>query len=447
MELTKEERNELIYYPQADAQMNEFIPATEFKIDLINRLMLEPGILVTDIFFFISRRVEQEIARGNESWITSAITKKLIVPAFRSPDVNFETVLREMRQDIVGILQESGGLAGILDDSVVSDGPRVTWPARMGVEFRSLLVKHLMTAEPPEGDDGVTSIWQSIERYRIGILGDAIDSQSDPEANGVQRGVILRKVAEDLDFKGDPSDTRDLLTAAWVDGGRRRQRELSTFLLWVNEIYHFNQATQFSVRPSFPVENAPGAGIIPAHLWRTEDVAAKIPTLPIDVSFDPIIVPWPTKSMLLRADPVELLAIRTGSNGEDFVRRLEKLRTEPSEDNWYRTKVSLGSYARAVCQHFGNVESGMSMELKTVAARQKLIGQLGTTSTALGTTILSAAGNPATFWLSIAGTVLSIVSPVVDYRLARSQAARVNSRANARLRAIPGRTFEVDFPA
>jgi hypothetical protein len=107
-------------------------------------------------------------------------------------------------------------------------------------------------------------------------------------------------MAEDLGFGGDPLDTAGIISS--VDRGRRAA--LRATLLWIDDLYNYNQATRFKVKPSFPVSNGPGALMVPGMLWpgpsRTSD--------PDEIEIYSHPVRWPSLKVLRNVPPDTLLA-------------------------------------------------------------------------------------------------------------------------------------------
>jgi hypothetical protein len=70
-------------------------------------------------------------------------------------------------------------------------------------------------------------------------------------------------MADDIGFNGDPCDTVGIIECADKD----LRSALQATILWIDELYHFNHADRFRVRPSFPVSTGPDATMMPGLLW------------------------------------------------------------------------------------------------------------------------------------------------------------------------------------
>ncbi|MEV4054320.1 hypothetical protein AB0J55_24255 [Amycolatopsis sp. NPDC049688] len=445
-ELPPEALQHHLYFAPADAQLDVHIPdAGAFSADLVNRLMLEPGLVIPDVFFFISERVQSEIAKGSGSWLNQAVKRGLVVPAFRTHEGGFEEVLAAIRTSWqVGLRKESPGTARILQGWSEQDGPRTTWPGRIGAGFDTLVVKHLMDAEPSSDSPRARRLWQDTEFLRTELLTSARNREADLAEDGLRRSTILKVIAERLELGGrDPSDTRLLLRAA------RGSREfgsaaLRAFLLWVNEIYHFNQATRFGARCSFPVAGGSGAGMMPARLWDAAGSPADVPGS--EAVFEPIVVRWPRSPVLAGASADRLLGVRTGDVGEQFMRDNLEFSARPSEAAWYALSVSFADYARAVCDAAGSagVTTGLAKGALTVKGLK--IGVAALTGAAAMTSSVFSVHDAWAIRLSALVVAASLYAPVTDFALALAEFRSREDRLAAS-HAPPLRGLQFDFPA
>ena len=442
-ELTLTDRRELTFFPQGDEQLTPFLDATAFERDLIGRMMLEPGVVLTDVYFLISRAIQRDLSKGPESWIHQGIKHGIVVPAFRSSGTDFSTLLEEINQmNLVGVLSDAGTYAAMLHQLDSTGGPRITWPEMVGVSFDTLLTEYLIRHDEPPGDsDEWSEIWARTRYLRTELLPEAQGSEENRQEAGVRRSTILRVIAKHLDFKGDPARTNDLLEAAPRDATLDR-RALSAFLLWVNELYHHNHASRFRVRPSFPVARAEGAGAVPKLLWETIDQSRWLDT---SAQLNPLLFEWPSASVMVRAQPSTLLQIRADEPGLEYLAALGRFRAEPTEDTWNALGIYLTAYAQRVCSVFSGKGTRQIALLSMPLTRGLKLG-----SDAIGAATSAAVGyqglqthDPLWLGISILGLAATFTRSVPDV----AEWILASKTKGAELAYSAKYGFKIDLPA
>ena len=370
-ELTsRTERGRLLYLSQIDTQIKQFMPRnSSFVFDLATRLLLETGVVVTDVYFFISDEVAADINRRNESWIWNGLRRGLIVPAFREKGVNsFEDNLqRGVRQSTtIGVREDDRELAIKLDAAISGvNTPKITWPDGVGISF-GRLANSEFGHQSPDSDlwgDRERSLWDISRPVREKYLELGWLAEQNPMETGLRRGSIFAAMAKDVGFRGDPSDTRGIINSVT----REKRSAMRATILWIDELYHYNHASLFRVKPSFPVSAGPGALMLPGLLWRG----------PKHMSESSVVetyshsVRWPSRSMMAKASPDKLLGLRNDEAGLSYIDRLVKFRTDPNETTWEALTAAADNYAVKVC-NIVSAEVSSGLEMRHIVGRSGL---------------------------------------------------------------------------
>ena len=220
--------------------------------------MLESGVVITDVYFFISSEVVDDLRRSDQSWVRHGLRNSMIIPAFREENVHSftENGDRSGLWENMGVLKGSRDIAVTLD-AVLRDtqSPRITWPKRMGVSYGEF-INLQFTREPTNSDlwgAEQARLWRQTRELREKYLELGWQRVRDPDLRGLRRADIYTVMAQDVGYNGDPANTGKIIDCA----DKKMRQALKATLLWVDELYHFNHATRFGVKPSFPVGRGP----------------------------------------------------------------------------------------------------------------------------------------------------------------------------------------------
>jgi hypothetical protein len=358
-EVDDAERADFLYLSQIDVAMVAFMKHRKTLIaDVATRLLLESKVVITDSFFFTSQDIRDDIGRGDRSWVLRGLKRGLIVPAFREVNIGSfgENWVRSGMQSYMGVLSEGQQTADALDNATGGNtAPRITWPERVGTSYGELMNRQF-AGDVVDGalPDSVRSgLWRETRGMRSKYLELAWQRSNDRELHGLRRADIYSVIAKDVGFDGDPSDKDKVIERADPD----MRDALRATLLWVDELYHFNHATRFKVRPSFPVSNGPGALVIPEILMAGPGRAADLGSA-WAYSHE---VRWPSRDALRTASPDTLLGLASGV-GEEYRNRLIAFRAERTDDAWDAFKTSANHYSEEICNAVGSlIKTGLKI--------------------------------------------------------------------------------------
>jgi hypothetical protein len=366
-EITSKKRDHLMLFAQSDYHLRSFMPRRSSLIpDLATRLMLESGVVIADSQFLSSAEIASDLGKSNRSFIWHGLRRGLIVPAFRGKGVSsFEqNRLREVLPTTsIGVREDSRRLATRLDAAIKGRRtPKITWPDGIGISFGKLMDEQFRR-ESIDSDlwgDKEKKLWQQSRDLRNRYLDMGWQRETDPGVTGLRRSTIFTAMAADLGFGGDPLDTAGIIGS--VERGRRAA--LRATLLWIDELYNYNQASRFKVKPSFPVSNGPGALMVPDMVWpgpgRVSDYDE------VEIYSHP--VRWPSLKVLRSVSPDTLLGLRSDEYGEEYIASLKKFRAAPGDVTWDGLTVAMDAYAEKVCEATGSeVRSGL--QIKNIRSR------------------------------------------------------------------------------
>jgi hypothetical protein len=352
MDEVGDERAEFLYLSQIDVGMVGFMRHRKTLIaDLVTRLLLESNVVITDSFFFTSRDVLADIERS-ESWILRGLRRGLIVPAFRAVNVgSFEDGwVRGGFQSSLGVLSDGGRIANALDNAIGSHtAPRITWPDRVGASYGELMNRQFAgdVAEDALPDSMRSGLWRETRDMRRKYLELAWQRSDDRELNGLRRADLYTVIAKDVGFDGAADDMQKVIGRADPD----KRDAVRATLLWVDELYHYNHATRFRVRPSFPVSNGPGALVIPELLVAKPGRAGDSGSA-WAYSHG---VRWPSRDALRAADPDTLLGLASDEIGRAYHNWLSTFRAQRTDATWYEFTRSADRYSEEICNAIGPV--------------------------------------------------------------------------------------------
>jgi hypothetical protein len=116
-----EERKNPLFLAQGDAHLRSFMPKrSPLMADLARRLLLEPGVVMSDSYFSTSADIVTDLKKGGKSWVSHGLRRGFIVPAFREKDAegfadNFKRGV--LATDPFGMPSDARELTAALDAS------------------------------------------------------------------------------------------------------------------------------------------------------------------------------------------------------------------------------------------------------------------------------------------------------------------------------------------
>lgn len=406
---SSDELGRLLYFAQGDSHLRTFMPQKNSLIpDLATRLMLEPEVVIPDSFFMTSAEIANDLEKDNRSLIWHGLKRKLIVPAFREKNVeSFEDNHERgvVPTTSIGIRKDARAIAVNLDAAIDGEStPRITWPDGVGISFGKLLDEQFRRESIDSalwGDKGI-ALWKQSADLRNKYLDMGWQYEKDPKVTGLRRSTLFTVIAADLGFRGDPLDTAKLVASV----NKRRRAALRAVLLWIDELYNYNQASRFNIKSSFPVATGSGALMVPALLWpgpgRVSDTS--------DVKEYSHTIRWPSRAMLSSVSPDRLLGLRTDQYGAEYIAKLKQFRGAPSEKNWRVLEVAVSGYAEKVCEAVGS-EVHTGIEAKHFVAANGITIALTLATAATGGLALAGVAAAGIITL-ITGALASMYIPV-----------------------------------
>lgn len=407
-EITGEKRKQHMLFAQSDSHLRSFMPRrSSFAPDLLTRLMLEPGVVIADSQLLSSAEIANDLRQTNRGIIWHGLRHGLIVPAFRAKGIqSFEENFQKGVQPTtsIGVREDARQLAFILDTAIKGKRtPKITWPDGIGISFGKLMDEHFRSAAIDNDlwGDKEKKLWQQSQDLRNKYLDMGWQREADPAVTGLRRSTIFVAAAEDLGFGGDPLDT-----AGMVGSVDRRRAALRATLLWIDELYNYNQATRFKVKPSFPVSNGPGALMMTGMLWpgpgRSSD--------PDETEIYSHPLRWPSIRALRRISPDTLLSLRSDEYGDTYINSLKDFRLDPGDQTWDALTLAMDAYAEKVC-NAAESEVHSILDVKHFRSRNGIAAGIALGGVA-GGLVFGTAGIAGVVSLVVGG--LAAVYPPVD---------------------------------
>jgi hypothetical protein len=418
-----DERNHLLYLSQIDQQLSRFMrDSKSLKSDLATRLLLEAGVVIPDIYFFTSREIQDDLERSDESWIRRGLQRELIVPAFREKDVHSFTEdleLSSMQSMVIGFVGDPTEKAIQLDAAVYGRNiRRITWPDRIGASFGSLLSEVFLTESLDDNlfDAKKSSLWEQSRDLRHKYLDLGWQLEREPAITGLRRSSLFKAMAVDVGFGGDPADCAGMISCA----DRSVRPILQAIILWINELYNYNQAHRFKLKSSFPVGEGHGSLMMPSLLWGTSRESSAVS----DLWMYSHTIRWPSLAALRRTSPDRLLGLRADTPGVEFVNSLRLFQSDPSDVTWEVFRTNVNAYGRSICDAVGtDVRSGL--EIRHLVTRSRLA--IGTIVSGLAGSIASqVSGSAAAHVASLVTTAVgALYIPIDQYVRVRAASGSV----------------------
>jgi hypothetical protein len=360
------------FFAAADRRLSANMSDDKFDQIFVRSLLFLPGLVIPDVFFFISNHIARHLkpGRGTKTLFEQSVCNGLIVPAFRQPAEDFEQVREYLRrQGIYGLLPDdvtervANRLSAAVEYRPVN---HILWGRRFGESYDKLLSLTLENREKPQGRE-VTDVlpdwlWEHTEHLRQQAISEAREIEATrPGGFGVRRGEIINASARYLGLpvpEGGFSDSDDVLDALREMVGDQELRYLaaSKFFDWLDEIYRINQARRLGTKPRLHNATESDLLILQPALegsldeygigpQRKSTAAASQGSQVADAFMVEMRIP--NTRYLLDLAPYQLLALR--DHGHDWRVAAQSYLESPTHERRHEAQECLESYERALC--------------------------------------------------------------------------------------------------
>ncbi|MEU0797888.1 hypothetical protein ABZ342_48145 [Amycolatopsis sp. NPDC005961] len=343
---------------------------------LLYSILMEPQVVIPDIFFFNSPVISAHIGRAHHEYslLEEAIRQEIVIPAIREKADSFVEVEAYLRRDgIYGMLapEESGYLAERLTNVTKRVNLGFLWPERMASSYATILVDVLQRETSPQGVDDV--LWEKTAGFRTESLDRAIESDAGrPGGYGVRRASVILSVAADIGVLRDPHETPS--EHEIVDRYRSMTKDVAPlvkFFDWLDELYFANQALRFGVRPTTASSGASAVSLVSEAVARHRDE----PGASRSEEVLEMTVELPSSGFLAKLSPRKLLDWRE-FGVEWYAAASAFVRTPNAQARW-RAERALEEFARKLNTE-ANAYDRELVQTRIVArvADSRVVGQL-----------------------------------------------------------------------
>lgn len=309
-----------VYFSAADRSMTMLMSHMDFDLGLAHSILLQPALVIPDIFMFISPHLRRHVLRNGElSIFEAAMREGFVIPAFRRQFSSFEGAAAALTSEgILGMLHpdEVAALAARYDAvaSRIFADPLV-WPDRLGESYGKILATCL--AGNLESDSGAQRIWRDTEALRDDAVLLAQTSIDRNAAAGVRRGDLYNSAARVLGVRNGTEMFGSVEAILMrYEGlhppGSLEYEAASIYFRWIDDLYRLNQAVRFRAEPSTLIRR-------PAELEMVElglDAAIRLgyatgagTVSPDSAPFD-VTIRIPAAALIAKLSPTELLGAR-----------------------------------------------------------------------------------------------------------------------------------------
>jgi hypothetical protein len=321
---------------------------SEFETRLVHGLLLEPGLVMADAYFFSSNNLQKHVVdmgKGSISLFEAALRRGLIVPALREPARDFVEVLGYLRaQQMQGNYESLDYLAARLSGSCDLEARQTLWRGRSGANYHKLIRRCLLGRMPPGVDP---EIWQLTDVLRhTGIAEARRITKSRPQGDGLRRGELYR-VAGSILGVFDLDDPRaigrnEILSryALLVGDASVEHRAAKEFFDWVDELHRMNFAESLGALPSIFTSTSNNLAVL------QRGFPSIIGSIPLQAPSDEInrVIKIPSVRRLLRWPPEKLLDAR--DYGIDWRASARRFMEDPRDATRHQAQEALEAYAK-----------------------------------------------------------------------------------------------------
>jgi len=333
-----------IFFSVADRQLEPYITFDKFEKSLFANILFDEGIVIPDIFIFVSKHIEDHITRSiSKSFFESALEKGYIIPSFRDPQkFDFLDALNVVRGGnnpnaaILGIQENADLIAQRLQLCAQSkDYKHEIWSTEInfGEQYEKAMVNFLMKDEMislTNGDafdkEEMRELWNLTHEWRFEVIGEAIEQTKIVAGTGLRRSEIHNAVARKLGLPitKEVGDVRYLLSA--VENNKPLFHLLRVFMEWVTECYHFNMSSCLECIPNFPNFDSRNGLILASLLPERKALSSS------NLTYIEEEVKFPSLSMLRRVRGNDLISVRN-DYGHGFFAAKKAWQDNPSTKN------------------------------------------------------------------------------------------------------------------
>jgi hypothetical protein len=331
-----------------DGALDAITTFSEFETRLVHGLLLEPGLVMADAYFFSSNNLQKhvlETGKGSTSLFEAALRRELIVPALRQPARDFVEVLGYLKnQQMQGHYESLDYLAARLSGSCDLEARQTLWQGRSGANYHKLVRRCLLGSMPPGVDP---EIWQLTEDLRHrGVAEARRITKSRPHGDGLRRGELYR-VAGSILGVFDLDDPRaigrdEILSrhALLVGDASIEHRAAKEFFDWIDELHRMNFAKSLGALPSIFTSTSNNLAVLQKGLPSIAgDTSVQAPSDRISA-----VIKIPSMSRLLRWNPERLLEAR--DYGNDWRTSAGLFMKNPCDATRKRAEEDLEAYAK-----------------------------------------------------------------------------------------------------
>src|SRR6478736_3272187 len=390
------------YLSGADRQIEPYFSAAEFDRNLFLNLLLQPGLVVTDAYFFYSNHLQRHLPL-----IKAGLRDGLIAPYFRNDHSSFRDALKDIRAANIEARLGDQTRAKADDRAAYFDGatlsptfrPRV-WPKwNLGEAYRRHTEQLLMVDTPPTSpwvnagpspSEELAKVWELSKPWRFDAVSRAIEITKSDAGSGLRRSALITAISESI-APGLAHPVEDMEALCQLLSGEK-QRALRCFFRWLNDIYYYGQARAFRASLSFPVRD-PLEGAMVVRLLGM--VSATAPRADDHINLR---VSLPTVERLASLPHEELLAVRKDAGG-GYLQAVREWQRTPTSGGASEVERALRHYTLAL-RKLAAAHPHRDWNVSLAQAPEALLG------TAFGASALAMYSPLASFLVAGAGIAL-----------------------------------------
>lgn len=430
-------KSQKVFFSVADRGLESSIDYDTFERSLVYNSMFQPGLVIPDIFIFISQNLKHHFSesKNRKNLFEACIENNYIVPAFRNRNVkSFDDALQEIqakgdqKRAIQGVQQESEKLAACLDRACEnSDFCPEYWPPKdVGNEFDKVVEDYLVKGSPKlkslfdldSSPEKLCDLWTRTEKWRTVCVDEARDKTNEIAGKGLRRGEIWNAVGRDLGFHENHKvhNVRELLNNIKK---QEDYRPLCYFIRWVNDCYHYNLTRELKAVRSLPAYDPIGCLTVPDMPYEDQIITDLQPVPTIREK-----VPLPPIDVLLKMSPDDLIQARNKC-GTGYMAAVEFWQQQPNVKNENEVSECLRLYAKDINEHVAQKTDTIAEVIIGATPTRKLI----TAASGIGIAA-------ASMWQPFIAPFVSVAAAgYVGYQLFKTRPK--NTLIEVKARAIP----------
>jgi hypothetical protein len=451
-----------VYLSAADRQLETYLDSDAFDRSLLLNILFQPGVLIPDIFFFISAGVVKHLQQERLTLLEAALQQGHVVPSFSDPPTtSFRRALENKKRDgILGLRQDAHETALRLDaalDRAPGFKPAY-WPeSNVGEGYQRLAVQLLAADEAPRlppssgiSQERLVELWDATKEWRTDCLDEAIAETARLAGGGLRRGCLMTAVGRKLGVVGDRGRIDDIAQLLRPEVSPIHQYALHYFCRWMTDIYHYNQSLALGATPNFPGYDVLEGAMATELLRQTQcqgNPAADGNSIRLEV-------PMPHPAWLSRLSAADLLAIRDDV-GAGYMACVKAWHESPADtgdttvgsrlieystalvDRVRRAKGDPGGFLEATLGRFGRVDPDLVVILGTTATLA--VSQMSTDAALL---VAASSSAYATYkWCRRQPAIVSVTLGVPEPRSRDQRCSDVNILRSSDYRAQDDETM------